>query len=304
MKVSYGSARALGLVKTGPVLKMKTLYTMFGERCSFDCAYCAQARTSTASDLMLSRIVWPEFAVGEVVEAVERSHGIERVCLQIVSTPSSKREALGFLAKLKPSGLPVSANVRVSNPDEAKVWFEAGVERLGIATDAIDEKIYPLHRGGELGRQIALLKELSEAFPGRITTHAIIGLGETEKTASEFIQEMYDSKIKVGLFAFTPIRGTKLENRKGPEIGSYRRMQLARYLIEKKLSRADSFFFSDSDEIVGYGIDLGEIPDEAFMTSGCPNCTRPYYNERPGEEPYNFFEKIERTSFTIGKRKV
>ena len=27
---------------------------------------------------------------------------------------------------------------------------------------------------------------------------------------------------------------------------------------------------------------------EAFRTSGCPGCNRPYYNERPGQIPYNY----------------
>ena len=27
---------------------------------------------------------------------------------------------------------------------------------------------------------------------------------------------------------------------------------------------------------------------QAFQTSGCPGCNRPYYNERPGHVPYNY----------------
>jgi len=28
-----------------------------------------------------------------------------------------------------------------------------------------------------------------------------------------------------------------------------------------------------------------------FVTSGCPDCNRPYYNERPGGKLYNYPEK-------------
>jgi biotin synthase len=27
---------------------------------------------------------------------------------------------------------------------------------------------------------------------------------------------------------------------------------------------------------------------ESFMTRGCPDCNRPYYNERPGGPMYNY----------------
>jgi biotin synthase len=30
------------------------------------------------------------------------------------------------------------------------------------------------------------------------------------------------------------------------------------------------------------------LTGKPFRTSGCPNCNRPYYNERPGGHMYNF----------------
>jgi biotin synthase len=31
---------------------------------------------------------------------------------------------------------------------------------------------------------------------------------------------------------------------------------------------------------------------EPFLTSGCPNCNRPYYNEKPSGPIYNYPRKI------------
>jgi biotin synthase len=31
---------------------------------------------------------------------------------------------------------------------------------------------------------------------------------------------------------------------------------------------------------------------EPFLTSGCPECNRPYYNERPGGTMYNYPTKL------------
>ncbi len=289
MRLSYGSARFLNLISSGPLLEMKTIYTMFGERCIFDCAYCTQARTSNSSVELLSRIVWPAFDVERAVDALKKSDGVKRICLQVVSTPSAKKEAFEFIQKVKTFNIPISVSVRVSNFEEAKIWFDQGIERLGLATDVVDEKLYETYRGGKLTKHLELIKSVSDAFPGRVTTHAIVGLGESERQMVEFIQEMYDSKISVGLFAFTPVKGTKLENKPRPSFESYRRIQISHYLIKTGLSRVDNFEFSKDGKIIGYGFDPALVPVSAFETSGCPNCTRPYYNEKPGETPYNLF---------------
>ena len=305
MKLSYGSARFLDLIKAGPVLNMQTIYTMFGERCKFDCAYCAQARTSSTPEKMLSRVVWPKFPMGEIVESIERSHEkIKRICLQVVSSEGAQDESFEFLRRIRKFNIPISASVRVFTVEEAEKWFENGVERLGVATDVVSEKFYSEYRGGNLKSHLDLLKALSETFVNRITTHAIVGLGETEREMAEFIQKMHDWHVTVGLFAFTPLKGTKLEKRPRPSIESYRRVQVAHYLIENELSSLSKFSFSKEGEILGYGVNVDNIPERAFLTSGCPNCTRPYYNEKPGEELYNFFDEVKRKPFRIGDRRV
>ena len=47
---------------------------------------------------------------------------------------------------------------------------------------------------------------------------------------------------------------------------------------------------------MGFGMAKLEtlLRESAFMTHGCPGCNRPYYNERPGDEPYNFPFKPEK----------
>ncbi len=289
MRLSYGSARLLGLINSGPLLKMETIYTMFGERCVFNCAYCTQARESKSSGKFLSRISWPKFEMGEIISAIERSNGIRRICLQIVSSLHVKEEAFGFIDKIRDRGIPISASVRISRFEEAKEWFDHGIDRIGMATDVVNERLFELYRGGNLKRHLKLIKEVAEKYPSKVTTHLIVGLGESEREAVEFLQEMHDLKVGVGLFAFTPMKGTKLENFKSPDMDSYRRVQIAAYLVKNDLSNLSLFEF-ENGRIISFGYDISNIPFSAFKTSGCPNCTRPYYNERPGKEMYNFFE--------------
>src|SRR5208337_3635305 len=84
--------------------------------------------------------------------------------------------------------------------------------------------------------QFSMLSEAIAAFGKRnVSTHLIVGLGETEKEAAQVIQKCVDMTVLPALFAFTPIHGTALENNSPPPLDSYRRIQVARYLIVKGL---------------------------------------------------------------------
>ncbi len=86
--------------------------------------------------------------------------------------------------------------------------------------------------GGSYGweNQFSLLNEAVAVFgKGNVSTHLIVGLGETEKEVAQIIQKCVDMSVLPALFAFTPIRGTRLENNSPPPVDSYRRVQLARF---------------------------------------------------------------------------
>ena len=49
----------------------------------------------------------------------------------------------------------------------------------------------------------------------------------------------------------------------------------------------------DEGKIIGFGVDKETMSNvlkdgKAFQTSGCPDCNRPYYNERPSGPFYNY----------------
>ena len=101
------------------------------------------------------------------------------------------------------------------------------------------------------------------------------------------------------LFAFTPIRGTALEKKAPPTIESYRRIQLARYLIVKGLARADDMCFNGEGKIEGFGVPKETLEEavnsgDPFLTSGCRDCNRPFYNEKPSGPIYNYPRKTRR----------
>jgi biotin synthase len=78
-----------------------------------------------------------------------------------------------------------------------------------------------------------------------------------------------------------------------PPIETYRRVQLARHLIVHGKTRFENMKFNNEEQITDFGTPqttLHQIIQEgtAFCTSGCPECNRPYYNERPSGPIYNY----------------
>jgi biotin synthase len=135
---------------------------------------------------------------------------------------------------------------------------------------------------------------VARRFSGRASVHLIVGLGESEREMVERIAWAHDRGLGIGLFAFTPVRGTALAERAPPSLAVYRRMQAARWLIVRGGARLEAFRFDEGGALVGICLpdasDLASLlaGGEAFRTSGCPDCNRPFYNERPGGPQYNY----------------
>lgn len=70
---------------------------------------------------------------------------------------------------------------------------------------------------------------------------------------------------------------------------------MARHLIVGGIARADDMKFQGGC-LDDFGVDEATLELAAdigipFMTSGCPNCNRPFYNESPLGPMYNFPRK-------------
>ena len=274
-----------------------TAYLLLGERCVNDCAFCTQARSSQASIGALSRVPWPQFPAERVIEALSRAYvagRIVRACFQVTVGPAHLQEAQGAVASLASSvGIPICASVVAHDLGGVRCLLEAGCERVTLALDAACERIYRQIKGPRWERLLNLLTKAARTYPGRLGTHLIVGLGETEREMAERMQALYDLGVTIGLFAFTPVAGTRLADCPPPPLLQYRRVQVARWLIVHGLARAEDYDYDATGRIHGYGMDAKALEEilrggDAFRTSGCPGCNRPYYNERPGGVLYNY----------------
>ena len=293
--VSLGTAIVLGLKKGRMAHPPTTAYLMLGRKCLMDCAFCSQARSSTANPLSLSRVSWPPFPEEEVIsrlETIGSSGPFRRVCIQVTNSPKAFRKTLSLVQKLKERvPLPVDAAFLPTNLFEVQALFEAGLDHLGFGLDAASERVFAQTKGSGWENFLRLIEETASRYPGRVAVHLIVGLGETEEEMVKIIQKMHDLGAIVGLFAFTPLAGTRMENCPPPPLTSYRRIQIARHLIVHNLARAEDFSFSEEGKLLAFPpLDLKKLlsDGEAFRTSGCPDCNRPYYNERPSGPLYNF----------------
>jgi biotin synthase len=272
-----------------------TAYLMVGGRCSGDCAYCGQGRGAAGDHSLLSRISWPEVSEDQLVDTLVAYPGaFQRVCFQTTTSRGVLRKLLALIPRIhEASGVPISVSYRVTTFEEADQLFAAGVQRIGVAIDCCSERLYPQLRGGSLADSISLVKGLARQYPGRISTHLIIGLGEDEMEASELMLEMHRAGVLVSLFAFTPVRGTRMEHSAPPALVSYRKLQLLLGLLDWQEEGHFCVAYNARKSIHGLGLNEAQVRlflhgHLVFVTHGCRGCNRPFYNEKPGGTMFNY----------------
>jgi len=296
-RVSSGTAAVLGLQPMRLDAAPTTAYLMLGERCRRACAFCAQARTSSAPAGALSRVIWPMFDVSLVMAALERAEAagnLQRTCFQVTATPDAISRATLAVRRLHAScALPICVSIAARSLGEVTQLLDAGAERVTLSLDAATPEVFATAKDGSWSHTATLLESGARAHPGRIGTHLIVGLGETEREMVTVIQRMADLGVSIGLFAFTPVVGTAWAHKPAPALDHYRRIQAALWLIVRGETRAERLSFDADDRLCGFGLAEPHLRvsldgGRAFQTSGCPGCNRPYYNERPGGVMYNY----------------
>ncbi|MDI7274435.1 MAG: radical SAM protein [Anaerolineae bacterium] len=297
VRASSGTAVVLGLATGRLEVAPTTAYLMVGERCSLDCAFCAQARSSASEAGRLSRVTWPRYPLAEVVPRLASAFGtgaIVRCCLQVTAGPGSAARTRAVVRAITAAvPVPLCVCTRAGRLGDIAALLELGVERVTVALDAANEQVYNRVKGRGWQRTLDLLRGAAAAYPGHVGTHVMVGLGESEADVATLLQQLHDSGVMVALFAFTPVSGTALAALPPPPEASYRRCQVARHLIVNGIARAEQFRYSAPGEIISYGLAATRLEallrtGDPFRTSGCPGCNRPFYNERPGGPLYNY----------------
>ena len=307
VRVSIGTAAVLGLAKCRMATPPTTAYfmTYTDSRCSANCSFCPQARESTSDLSLLSRIEWPAYPLRQVIDALHsRGSTFSRVCLQTLNYSNLSESVNHILSEISQAILlPKSLCTPPLSRERLEQLLRLGVDRICFALDAATPTVFDKVKGRgvggpyQWGRHWRALQIALQVFgKGRVTTHLIVGVGETEEEMLGTIQRLTDLGVLSSLFALTPIAGTRMADYSAPSASSYRRIQLGRHLIVSGLGRFEDMTFEDgvlksfgvSEETLAEAV-VGGAP---FQTSGCPGCNRPFYNETPLGPIYNYPKRL------------
>jgi biotin synthase-related radical SAM superfamily protein len=320
IRVSAGSAIVLGLLQGKLDTEPTTAYLMTYKtgKCTANCGFCPQARNSQTKAEMLSRVDWPVFSTRSVIEKLVEAVQAEkakRVCVQALNYPEVFSDVSAFVGALKQqANVEVSVSCQPLNSQNLWALNEAGVDRVGIALDAATEKLFDQVKGAAVGGpyrwkdEFTLLRVAVGVFgEGNVSTHIILGLGETEQEATSLVQECVDMSVLPALFAFTPVNGTALASNPKPRVDAYRRVQVARHLIVSGLARVGDMSFDPDGRIIDFGVSKALLVSvvevgKPFLTSGCPHCNRPFYNEKPSGPLYNHPRSLSRDELDSVKK--
>jgi len=290
------------------------LLLTYDDGCKANCSYCglSTSREIAPEDKTFIRVDWPKIELDEIIDrTIEHGKHLQRVCVSMITHVKALDDMCYVMKRfddetdLLISGLISPTMIRKKETMEHIKG--SGADKIGVAVDAVSKELFDKFRGdGVKGphdweHYWQVVEWGADVFgKNNIGVHLIVGLGETEKEMIGTIQRAQDLGARTHLFSFYPEPGSGMKDWKQPKLSRYRRIQLARYIINKEIGRFDDMKFNDEDQVVDFGlypgIDLEEIieDEEAFMTSGCEGksgkvaCNRPYGNERPSKPMRNF----------------
>ncbi len=268
---------------------------MLGDGCTNNCSFCTQAIENDSSKDHLSRVMWPEFEWEDVIGKLAVSDQMKRACFQTLTYDGMVDDLLELVKELKKINIPTSAAVEPMDDDDLARLKDAGLGRIGISLDAASRSVFENVKGSLVGNpysweeHLRSLEKASQVFKGKTSTHIIVGLGETDEDIMNILGWCNSRNITVGLFAYTSFPGVRCDG-EPPNLDRYRVIQGLRYLmLNGHIGPSDTTI--SNGRLVGLGNGsniLYKIGPEAFETSGCKNCNRPYYNERVRGPAYNY----------------
>lgn len=318
VQVSTAAAITLGLtagkMHRCSCTRCLNLLLTYPEGCRANCAYCGLARHREAerdyADRNFIRVDWPAVPMARIVEQIAaegRRSAFERMCISMITHPNSDDDTRTVLKawtdRIDPSVIPVSilSNPTTMNRDDVVTLKDLGADTFTVAFDAATPAIFERTRGKSVDgphhweKYWQVLRDAADVF-GRekIGVHLIAGMGETEREMIEMVQQVRDLGGHSHMFAFFPEEGSLMDHLPATPRDQWRRVQLARWLVDYRDVRVEHMRFDEDGRIVDFGVPSAELETAielgtAFRTSGCPGrgaedvsaCDRPYGDGPP-----------------------
>jgi biotin synthase len=318
-----GCTRCLNLLLTYP------------EGCRANCAYCGLARHREAdrdyADRNFIRVDWPAVPMAEIIDIVARdleNSPFHRMCISMITHPRSEDDTFTVLKqwtdKIDPSAIPVSilSNPTTMTRDDVQKTKDLGADIFTVALDAATPELFDRTRGKGVqsphkwSKYWDIMLEARDIFgPQKFGAHIIVGMGETEHEVLQLVQDIVELGGHSHMFCFFPEQGSLMDHLPATPRDQWRRVQLARYLIDYRDVRVDQMKFDELGRVLDYGVsevELADIVDAgiAFRTSGCPGkfqddvsaCDRPYGDSPPSDIASFPFQPVKKDIQKIRKQ--
>ncbi len=285
--LSEASLFLLGLVENKSLKNLTTtIYVAFGNKCSYNCKYCAQNNFKSNNNIQkISRVNWKKVTSEDFFYALEKNNNVNRICFQVLG--SWEENFINFFLeneeKLKRFKISVCARLTKEQIDNL---YNSTIDTICLA---IDEAVNLNLRKGS---QNLLKTLLSYPKKEKLRTHLIYGLGETDLEFLSTFSLLIKNGINTSIFAFTPVND-KLSLSQ-PEPLKWRLIQIATYCINFNLPININF---NGENIINISIPDKSIIKKAILTRGCSFCNRPFYNEKPRGFMYNYHRKLKEDEF-------
>jgi len=292
------------------------LLLTYPEGCRANCAYCGLARHREAerdyADRNFIRVDWPAVPLDETIEIVARdgeATPFHRMCISMITHPRSDEDTVTVLKRwtdrISPETVPVSilSNPTTMRRDDVARLYELGAHIFTVALDAATPELFDRTRGRGVQSPHSwkhyweILNDAADIFgPQRFGAHIIVGMGETEYDVLTLVQRLVDMGGHSHMFCFFPEKGSLMDHLPATPRDQWRRVQLARYLIDYRGVRVDHMRFDEQGRVADFGIPQAECDEVIlsglpFRTSGCPGkvqedisaCDRPYGDSPPSD---------------------
>ncbi len=290
------------------------LLLTYPEGCRANCAYCGLARHREAerdyADRNFIRVDWPAVPMEQIIDIVARdptNSPFHRMCISMITHPRSDDDTVQVLRawtrRIDPSAIPVSilSNPTTMTRDDVVRLKDLGADIFTVALDAATPEIFDRTRGKGVqsphkwSKYWEILMHARDVFGAqKFGAHIIVGMGETEHDVLGLVQKLVDLGGHSHMFCFFPEKGSLMDHLPATPRDQWRRVQLARYLIDYAGVRVEQMRFDEMGRVIDYGVarsELDRIIAEgiAFRTSGCPGkfrddlsaCDRPYGDSPP-----------------------
>lgn len=316
VQMSTAAAITLGLIpgrmhRTACTHCLNLLVT-YPEGCRANCAYCGLARhreeARDYADRNFIRVDWPTARYDDVIARV-RAGGdrgqFQRMCISMITHPQSNGDTLVLLEKWRREvpAVPVSILSNPTTLERADLvrMRDMGADIFTVALDAVTPEIFERTRGKgvdsphKYGKYWQVVEWAAEIYgPEKFGAHLICGMGETEREMLEVCQKVKDLGGYNHMFAFFPERGSLMEDWPACDRGQWRRVQLARFIIDYAGGQLADMAFDEYGRVVGFSLTQEQLEalidsGKPFRTSGCPGtedeavsaCNRPYGDSSP-----------------------